>query len=82
MTLPADAPKMLAIPYTPPTRPNAMPRFSRGTSVPISAVAIGRMPPPPIAWIARAPISIAKLPVSCDSPQAREPRPNSAIEIR
>jgi len=59
-----------------------MPRFSMGTSVPISAVAIGRMPPPPTAWTALAMISIGKLPRSCDSPQARLPRPKRRMLTR
>ena len=49
MALPADAPNTFAMPYTPPTRPSAMPRFSGGKVVPNSAVAIGTMPPPPMA---------------------------------
>ena len=56
---PAEAPKTLAMPYTAPTRPSAMPRFSRGTAVPMSAVAMGRMPPAPIAWMAREAMSIS-----------------------
>lgn len=59
-----------------------MPRLAGGTEVPTSAVAIGTMPPPPMAWMMRAMISIGKLPTSCESPQSSEPSPNSAIAIR
>ena len=73
---------MLATPYTPPTRPRAMPRRSGGTDVPNSAVAIGTMPPPPIAWIARAMMSISKLPKSWLRPHSSEPSPNSVMLSR
>ena len=80
--LPADAPKMLATPNTAPTSPSASPRRSAGTAVPISAVAMGRMPPPPIAWMAREAISMPKLPTSWERPHSSEPMPNRAIESR
>ena len=80
--LPADAPKMLAMPYTPPTRPNANPRFSGGNVVPNSAVATGTMPPPPTACTARAANSIQKLPTSCANPHRSDPTPNSRMLAR
>ena len=42
-------PKILAIPYVAPTKPKAMPLLFSGKVVPNSAVAIGMIPPPPIA---------------------------------
>ncbi len=59
-----------------------MPRFSGGTEVPNSAVAIGMMPPPPMAWIARARSAISKLPTLWLSPHSSEPTPNSVMLSR
>ena len=71
-----------AMPYTPPTRPNANPRFSGGNVVPNSAVATGTMPPPPTACTARAANSIQKLPTSCANPHRSDPPPNSRMLAR
>jgi len=59
-----------------------MPRFSGGTDVPNSAVAIGTMPPPPIAWMARAMMSISKLPTSWLRPHNSDPTPNRVMLSR
>lgn len=80
--LPAEAPNTFAMPYTPPTRPSAIPRFSSGNAVPNSAVATGMMPPPPMACTARAASSSSKLPKSWARPQNSEPTPNSAMLVR
>ena len=82
MALPTDAPKMFAIPYTPPTNPRAMPRFCGGNAVPNSAVAMGRMPPPPMACTARATSRREKLFKSCESPQNSEPNPKRRMLTR
>ena len=82
MPLQAAGPRMLATPYMPPTMPSAMPRFSSGKAVPTSAVATGITPPAPIAWIARARMSISKLPVYCESPHSSEPAPKSRMQMR
>ncbi len=47
--LPSVGPRTVAIPYIPPTNPSADPLFSSGKDEPIYAVAIGIIPPPPIA---------------------------------
>ena len=48
---PKVGPTTVAIPYTPPIIPRAEPLFSTGNDVPMYAVAIGIIPPPPIASI-------------------------------
>ena len=67
------------MPYTPPTIPRAIPLLSGGKLVPNSAVAIGIMPPPPIACTALAIISIVKLSNMLDNPQNSEPMPNKVM---
>ena len=45
----------------PPTTPKASARRSGGTSETASAMPMGTVPPPPMAWITRAPIIHSKL---------------------
>ena len=82
IALPTVGPRMEARPYTMPTMPRAMPRFSSGNAVPNSAVATGMMPPPPSAWMTRAPMRIQKLPKSCATPHSAEPKPKSRMHSR
>jgi len=82
IALPTLAPMIFATPYTPPTIPSAVPRFSSGKVVPNSAVATGTIPPPPVACITLEIRSSEKLPAFCESPHKSEPKPKRVIDVR
>jgi len=77
--LPMTEPSTLETPTTAAASPKAMPRFSTGNVVPISALATGIIPPAPTACTTRPTSKTAKLPMTCDRPQMTAPRQNTPM---
>ena len=67
---PTSGPTMAATPHVAATRPSAAPRRSGGMRSAIAAVATGKIPPAPNAWIARAVRNIGQF---CDAIARTEP---------
>ncbi len=67
---PTSGPTIAATPHVAATSPSAAPRRSGGMRSAIAAVATGKMPPAPKAWIARAARNIGKF---CEKIASSEP---------
>ena len=73
---PSNGPSRNASPNTAPMRPSVRPRFSSGTVSAMTALATGKIPPAPNAWIARPTSSTSNVGAAATSndPAAKRPR--------
>ena len=74
----SGGPSTKAMPYVAPIKPKARPRCSGGTASPITALAVGMMPPPPMPCSARPASKVAKFGASAMSSEPPANRPTQA----